>query len=181
MAIKNKVEYEIELPSDVEANLDGHILVIKGINGELQKKFAYPKIKINVKDNKILIQAIKPTKREKTYAGTFRAHIKNMILGVSKDFEYKLKICSGHFPMSVTVDHEKVIIKNFLGEKIPRIAKILPGVKCSVMGDEIIIRGTNKENAGQSAANIEMATRIVNRDRRVFQDGIFIISKGGEK
>ena len=137
--------------------------------------------KLNVKDKKILIQAIKPTKREKTYAGTFRAHIKNMILGVSKDFEYKLKICSGHFPMSVTVDHEKVIIKNFLGEKIPRIAKILPGVKCSVMGDEIIIRGTNKENAGQSAANIEMATRIVNRDRRVFQDGIFIISKGGEK
>ena len=180
MALEKKIKYEIKLPEGTEAFLDNHTLKIKGTKSELFRKFAHPKININVKERNILVECNKPTKREKTYVGTFVAHIKNMILGASKEFKYKLKICSGHFPITVNIDSDKVIIKNFLGEKVPRKARLLPGVKAKVTGDEIIIEGSNKEDVGQSAANIEIATRITNRDRRVFQDGIFITSKGEE-
>ena len=76
--------------------------------------------------------------------------------------------------MSVSVDKNRVIIKNFLGEKTPRSAKILEGINIKVEGFDVIVTGIDLEKVGQTAANIESACRITNRDRRVFQDGIYI-------
>ena len=43
---------------------------------------------------------------------------------------------------------------------------------------DVVVRGADREKVGQTAANIERACRIKKRDRRVFQDGIYIVSKG---
>jgi len=79
------------------------------------------------------------------------------------------------------VEGDEIIIKNFLGEKIPRKAKILPNTSVEIKSNQIIVSSSNIEFAGQTAANIERATKIKKRDRRIFQDGIFIIEKPGEK
>jgi large subunit ribosomal protein L6 len=81
--------------------------------------------------------------------------------------------------MNVEIVGNEVIIKNFLGEKIPRKSKIIENVNVEIKGDIITINSPNKELAGQTAANFETATRIKSRDRRVFQDGIFITNKAG--
>ena len=112
--------------------------------------------------------------------GTIKAHVKNMIKGVTEGHRYILKICSGHFPMSVSVSNNEIQIKNFLGEKIPRIVKLRDDVKVKVEGDKIIIESLNKESAGQTAADIETICKIRDKDIRIFQDGIWIIEKDGK-
>ena len=72
-------------------------------------------------------------------------------------------------------------IKNFLGEKVPRSLKLKHGVTVNVDGSQIVVEGVDRELAGQVAADIEQATRRPGFDTRVFQDGIYIISKDGEE
>ena len=102
-----------------------------------------------------------------------------MIIGVTNGFEYKMKIVYSHFPVKTTVKGDMFVIENFLGEKHPRRADILGDTKIKVKGDEVILTGHNKENVGQTAANIEQVTKIKGYDPRVFQDGIYIVQKGG--
>ena len=134
-------------------------------------------------EGKIKIHAEKATKRESRMIGTVNAHVRNMIRGLSKEFIYKLEVASVHFPMVVKVDEAKkvLVIKTFLGEKADRHAKILPGATVEIKGTEITVKSHDKEIAGQTVANIEKATRVKGRDRRIFQDGIFLTERCGHK
>jgi len=176
---KSMVE-EIAIPAEVAAALNS-FLHIKGPKGEEQRKFRG--VKIIIKDKKIVVSTAHSRRKERKILYTVKSHIKNMIQGVMENFVYRLQICSIHFPMAVSVNKEKnvVVIKNFLGETKERTAKILPNTDIKIEKEIIIVTGPNKESVGQTAANIETATRIKARDRRIFQDGIFIISKAGKE
>lgn len=177
--MKKELQQTIEIPEGIEINLEENELSVKGEHGENKRKFNFGKLDVEKKDNKIIIGNKKSTKREKKLMNTIVAHINNMIKGVQEKFEYKLKICFSHFPFSVEVQGNQATIKNFLGEKIPRKLQILEGVEVKVEKEIITMNSINKELAGQTAANFEKATRITNRDRRIFQDGIFITNKPG--
>ncbi len=172
------VEREVEVPKEVKADVKEGVVTIEGPKGKLERKLYHPKISIEKKDDKIVVKCEFARRKEKALVGTFAAHIRNMIKGVTEGFVYKMKIVYSHFPMKVSVKGDEVIIENFLGEKHPRKAKIFGNVKVSIKGDEVIIEGINREEVGQTAANIEFATKIKDRDVRVFQDGIYIVSKG---
>jgi large subunit ribosomal protein L6 len=79
--------------------------------------------------------------------------------------------------MTLKVEGSKLAINNFLGEKKPRFAEILPNVNVDIKGQNITVSSPDKEAAGQTAANFEKATKVKNRDRRIFQDGIYIVEK----
>lgn len=179
--MKKELFQEIEIPEGVEATIEDSLLKIKGPEGENKRELKIGKLVFEKKENKIRIGYEKATKTEKKRMNTITAHIKNMIQGVQKKFEYKLKICSSHFPMTVKAEGNKIIIQNFLGEKIDRITKIPSGTDIDIQKDFITITSTNKELAGQAAANLEIVTKIKMKDRRVFQDGIYIISKDGRE
>jgi large subunit ribosomal protein L6 len=101
-----------------------------------------------------------------------------MLVGVTKGFRYELKVVYSHFPIKTLVKADKFIIENFLGEHSARKALILPGTNVEIKADRIILTGIDLEKVAQTAANIELATKIKDRDRRVFQDGIYITKKG---
>ncbi|MBS3169102.1 50S ribosomal protein L6 [Candidatus Woesearchaeota archaeon] len=170
---------EIAFGAGVSATLNGEMLTVKGPKGEVSRSFRSPSITTTINQGKIVLQVKKGTKREKTMIGTFEAHIANMIKGVQEHHTYKLKICSSHFPMNVSVVGKELLIKNFLGEAVPRKAKIVPGADVKVNGNEIIVTSPDRELAGMMASRIENLCRITNRDRRIFQDGCYITHKVG--
>lgn len=179
MKKENKLEREIEIPEGIDIDVKGSEIIIRKGGKELKKKFILSNLEIMKKDSKIIIKSKKATKRELKLIGTYAAHIINMIKGVQNDFVYKLEIANIHFPMNAKVEGNIFAIKNFLGEKVSRKAEIYPGVKVEIKGIKVEVSSPDREAAGQTAANIERATKVKGRDRRIFQDGIFITEKPG--
>lgn len=179
--MKQDLKKEIELPDGVSAQQQDSILVIKGPKGEVKKQFLYPRIKLSVEGGKIILSSPAASRREKTILGSFASHIKNIVRGVQEPHLYKLAICSGHFPMNISVSGNELVIKNFLGESVPRKVALPEGAQVKVEGKEIIVSSPDKEIAGRAAARIESICRSTKRDIRVFMDGIFITSKAGKK
>ncbi len=172
--MRKKIREVIEIGDGINANIEEGKIKIEKNDRENEKKLPYP---IKKEGNKIVIENKSPTKRDKKLIKTTAAIIRSMISGLEQEYEYKLKIASVHFPVNVSVKGNNVIIKNFLGETIPRQAKILPGADVKIEKDIITVKSHDKEKAGQTAANIEKASKVKDRDRRVFQDGIFITKK----
>src|SRR3989344_6264010 len=130
--MKNDLSKSIEIPSNIKINLVGNQLIVNGPEGENKKDLKLLKVNIEKKDNLIILSYKNATKKEKKIINTTSAHIKNLFLGVQKKFEYKLKICSSHFPMNVKMEGREVIIKNFLGEKAERRTKVPEGVEVKI-------------------------------------------------
>lgn len=179
MKIKELME-SVSIPEGVEVNVDGGLVKVKGKKGECKKMLFDPKIKIEVKDGNVIFIARKATKKQKTGIGTYLSHISNLIKGATEGHVYTLKICSGHFPMNVSISGNDFVVNNFLGEKNPRKLKLNEGVDVKIEGDMVTVESCNKELAGQTAASIESLTKITNRDLRIFQDGIYITEKDGK-
>lgn len=168
----------VEIPEGVTVTINDNVVNVNGPNGQLSRKLDNPKIRIEVKDGEVELSTEFPRKAEYALLGTFHAHINNMVVGVTKGFQYEMKIVYNHFPLKVSIKDRNVVIDNFLGEKHPRIAKIVGDTKVANKGDEVTVTGPDKEDVGQTAANIESATKIKGYDPRVFQDGIYITKKG---
>jgi large subunit ribosomal protein L6 len=168
----------IQIPDKVDLKLEGRKISVKGPKGELTRDFSRLPINFSLSDKTLTIEVNWPKKKLISLIGTIGALINNMIKGVQKGYTYKLKVVYAHFPITVKVQRDSVIIQNFSGERYSRIAKIVEGTKVTTKGDEIIVEGIDLEKVSQTAANIELATILKDKDPRVFLDGIFISEKG---
>lgn len=171
------VENTIEVPEEVNLTLDGHKVAVTGTNGTVTRDFGHTKLNLGYQDNTLRIWAENPRKKEASLVNTITSHVKNMIKGVIEGFTYRLKIVFIHFPMTINVQENKVIINNFVGEQSPRTAKIMGDVEVSVDGDDIVVTGNDIESVAQTAANIQQSTHIRNKDLRKFLDGIYVYQK----
>lgn len=183
MDAKTKTEMIEEIPmiEGVSAKVEGNLVEVSGKQGTVKREIATPLIEVKFDNNSVVLRAKKMTKQSKALIKTWAAHIRNMIKGATEGHFYELKICASHFPMNVSVSGKEFIVKNFLGEKVPRKLEIREGVKVVVDGQIVKVEGFDKEIVGQTAADIEQLCRITNRDRRIFQDGIYIINKDGKE
>jgi len=176
-----EIKEQITIPDNVEVKIENNMITIKGEKGELSRFFSHPKLSMQLNGKIVEISSKNVRRKEKALIGTWVAHIKNMIAGVNQGFEYKMKTVFSHFPIKTSVEGDKFIIQNFLGERSPRTANILEGVTVEVNGEDVTVNGMDKEKVGQTVANIERAGKVKKRDIRVFQDGVYRISKGGRQ
>ena len=169
----------VPLPPGVATSLDGELLVVKGPKGEIRRRFPSGALEIVASPTAVTVTLRLPPnrKRSKALLNAWERHIQNLAQGVTGGFEARMKVVAAHFPMKVQVKDHSLIIENFLGEKYPRTAPILPGVEVRVEGEFVLLSGTDIEKVGQSAANIERTTHIRDYDPRVFQDGIYIVER----
>ena len=172
----------IALPEGASASIAGDVITVSKDGQSLSREFRHHKVEVRAVNGDLEVFVNLPRRSDKALAGTWAAHLRNMALGIDEGFEYRLKAVFSHFPMSLKVDGKQMIINNLFGEKVPRVAK-LPWSPAEVEvrvenKTDVVVRGADREKVGQTAANIERACRIKKRDRRVFQDGIYIVSKG---
>ncbi|MCD6414830.1 MAG: 50S ribosomal protein L6 [Candidatus Diapherotrites archaeon] len=177
MVLAAKIETFVDIPEGVNVEIDRSTVKVSGPKGSTQETFKLGPIKLEKVANQVKISVNFPKKMQKAMIGTIAGKIKNMITGVSKGYEYQLQINYAHFPMTVSVEGTKIVIKNFLGEKHPRTSKIVGNTQVKIKGQEITITGINKEEVGQTAANLVQTTKVRKKDQRVFKDGIFVTEK----
>jgi large subunit ribosomal protein L6 len=167
----------LDLPDGVTAKVNGRELVMKGPEGSATKVFQRIPVDIEVKGGQVTVKPFTGKKKDVISANTVSSILRGLVHGVTKGYEYKMKIVFAHFPVTVKIKDDTVVIENFVGERSPRLAKILEGCKVTTEGDDILIKGVSLEKIGQTAANIEQATRIKRKDQRIFLDGIYVYEK----
>jgi large subunit ribosomal protein L6 len=171
------IEEKIEIPEEIELQLKDKSVKVTGPKGEILKDFSHTKIGFKKSNKKLELSMEYPKKKEAALVKTIASHINNMIRGVIEGYTYKMKVVYSHFPITVKVVDNKLQIENFIGERAMRYAPIEKNINITIKGDDVIIEGSDIQSVSQTAANIQQATKIKDKDPRVFMDGIYVYQK----
>lgn len=175
--MKKHFKETVEIPEGVSCTFEDKIFSCSKGSLTSLRSLDIPGVQVKVDNKAITLESKKGNKNQYKIIKSYVAHINNLFSGLDENYVYKLEACNVHFPMTLKLEKDKLIINNFLGEKVPRFAYILPNVKIDISGTKITLSSHNKEAIGQTAANLEKATLVRSRDRRIFQDGIFLVEK----
>jgi len=164
---------EIQIPKDVSVELSGQVLIVKGPKGS-NKRIIPSLMSFSTKGNVISLDVKKNAKvKALALEHTYRSHINNMFKGVTEGFHKDLKLIYSHFPFTLEKKGNDIIIKNFLGEKVPRKAKVYGDVDIKISKSGVTLSSLDIESIGQTYLSLKRATKIKDKDPRVFQDGLY--------
>ncbi|KAL0070660.1 60S ribosomal protein L9B [Marasmius tenuissimus] len=177
---------ELEIPSGVEVFVKSRLITVTGPRGTLTKNVRHINMDIRLikgKTSKVTLAVWQGGRKHVACLRTIKSLILNMIKGVTKGFQYKMRAVYAHFPINCIIQESghKLEIRNFLGEKTVRHVDMLGGVVISeskAQKDELILEGNDIDNVSQSAASIQGICRVRNKDIRKFLDGIYVSEKG---
>lgn len=117
----------------VTVDVKGRSVKVTGPRGTLSKSFDHASVDINLVGKKELtVDLWFGNRKQIACIKTITSIIENMITGVTKGYEYKMRFVYAHFPINVAVtDGGRVVeIRNFFGEKIVRRIELLDGITC---------------------------------------------------
>ena len=149
----------------------------QGPLGKTFKSFRKIPVNIDVNDGKVTLKAQGKRKRDYSILHTSRSLIKNICEGLIEGYTIKMKVVYAHFPITVKVQDKTILIENFQGERAPRTTRVVGNTKVVPKGEDVILTGEVLTDVTQTAANIELKTKVKNKDHRVFLDGIYIYEK----
>jgi large subunit ribosomal protein L6 len=168
----------LEIPEGISVSLEDRIISVKGKLGTIKKDFTKLPAFLTIENNIVKIEPYGTRRKDFAISKTAQSIINNMMKGVQNGYKYRMKIVFAHFPITVKIKDGKVHVENFFGERKARISKIVgDSTKVAIEGDDIVITGPHLEHVSQTAANIELSTRVKNKDQRVFLDGVYVYSR----
>jgi len=176
---KETIKRQVELAQfkGAEATISGQLLTAKGAKGQVTRNFSNALVRMSLENGTVKFETTNPKRKAKALIETYVAHTTNMLIGVTEGFTYRMEIVQSHFPSKVTASGDTIKVENFNGEKDARIVKLEKGVKIKVEGKDVFLSGADLELVAKSAQKLEDGTKIKRKDRRTFQDGIYIMER----
>jgi len=172
-----KFQDEVTIPEGVKIVQNKHMLGFEGPLGKTFKSFRNIPVNIEIAEGKVLLKATGFRKRDYSILHTARSMIRNICEGLIEGYTIKMKVVFAHFPITVKVEGRTILIENFQGERAPRSTHIVGNTKVIPKGEDVILTGEVWTDITQTAANIELKTKVKNKDHRVFLDGIYVYEK----
>ena len=140
----------ILIPKDVEVNIDGRSIIVKGPKGEMG--IILPaEISVDKKENVIQLSVKKETKKDKALWGLYRALLQNNVVGVISGFEKTLEIIGVGYKAAL---EDNKNLKLEVGFSHSVVLEIPDNIKVSVEKSKIIVSGIDKQKVGEFAAKI---------------------------
>ena len=140
----------VEVPSDVDVKVDGQRIDIKGVMGELGLD-VHGHVEIVYKNGTLKFAPRSTDKQAKALAGTTRALVNNMVTGVSKGFERRLRLQGVGY--RAQAEGNKLNLQ--LGFSHPVQYELPDGIAVATPSQtEIVVSGVSKQLVGQVSAEI---------------------------
>ncbi|PTN13035.1 50S ribosomal protein L6 [Nitrosomonas aestuarii] len=140
----------VTIPSNVEVKLEASRVIVKGPNGTLEQALK-PQVQLKQDNNLVLISSTDESKFSNAMSGTIRSLVANMVKGVAEGFEKKLLLVGVGYRAQLSGDN----INLNLGFSHPVSYPVPQGIKIEIPTQtEIIIKGIDKQQVGQVAAEI---------------------------
>ena len=172
-----KFQDEVVIPEGVTVTQKKHMLTFVGPLGKTHQSFRKIPVNLEIAENKIALSTIEHKKRDYAILHATRSLIRNICEGLISGYTIKMKVVFAHFPITVKVEGKEIIIENFQGERAPRRTVIVGNTKVIPKGEDVILTGEVWTDITQTAANIELKTKVKNKDHRVFLDGVYVFDK----
>ena len=171
----------IAIPEGVEVEIKARVITVTGKRGTLTRDFKHINMDMRKVGSNVRVDLWFATRKQLACVRTVCSHIDNMFVGVQQGFLYKMRFVYSHFPINVNLAGRTVEIRNFLGEKRVRKVQLLEGVeyvRTADVKDQIELSGNDIAAVSLTAAKIQQATNVRNKDLRKFLDGIYVSEKG---
>ncbi|MEA2080524.1 MAG: 50S ribosomal protein L6, partial [Pseudomonadota bacterium] len=138
----------VELPSGVEMKIDGRAVTVKGSKGSMQHN-VHSSVEIRQNDDVVNFAPKDGSKIAMALAGTTRALVSNMVIGVSEGFEKKLQL----FGVGYRAQAQGQTLNLTLGFSHPVDYRVPEGITIETPSQtEVVVKGVDKQRVGQVAA-----------------------------
>lgn len=141
----------VDIPNGVQVDIKGSMVSVNGPKGKLERMFS-PTISIEMENSQLLITRSSNAPAQRALHGTTRAVLNNMVSGVSAGFEKVLEYEGVGYRAEMSAS--KLVL--YLGYSHPIEIDPPEGISFAVEAKtrQVIVRGFNKEDVGQTASNI---------------------------
>ena len=168
----------IEIPAGAEISVSHNEIVVKGKGGTL-KRVTHHAVKVSVEGKEVMVSPVGNSRVAKALWGTYAAHVRNMLAGVTTPFVKKLDVQGIGFKSEVQGGKT---LKMALGFSHPVIVAIPEGLTVVVEKNIITISGADKEKVGQFAASVrELKKPEPYKGKGIRYEGERVREKAGKK
>ena len=167
----------VAIPAGVEVTLTDGVLKAKGPKATLERA-VLPDVSITIEGGEITLAPANETKQAKALWGTYAAHTRNMITGVTEGFTRVLEIEGVGY--RAAIEGNTVVLN--VGFSHPVVLEIPEGIAAEVVKSAITLTGSDKDALGQFAANVRKVKKPEPyKGKGIRYQGEHIIRKQGKK
>ncbi len=140
----------VQLPAGVEVRIDGQAIKVKGAKGEMSHEI-HRAVDVKQADNVLTFAPRNGDKASNALAGTTRALLNNMVVGVTQGFEKRLTLVG----VGYRAQAQGKVLNLSLGFSHPVEYQVPEGISIETPSQtEVVVKGIDKQLVGQVAANI---------------------------